>query len=847
MPVDSVAELAECLRRSRLLELAQLHELAHALQSLFPGPRELARELVRRGWLTPHQVNQLFQGRGEELLLGSYVLLEKLGEGGMGQVFKARNWKLGRVVALKLIRKERLGNPDAVRRFHREVRAASQLDHPHIVRALDAGEERGTHYFAMEYAEGTDLARLVKEGGPLPVDRACDCARQAALGLQHAFERGLVHRDVKPHNLLLTKGGVVKVLDMGLARLGQEGDTSGTMTQEGAIMGTPDYVAPEQTLDSHRVDVRADLYSLGCTLYFLLTGKVPFPGGSLGEKLMKHQLREPVPVEERRPGLSPSVAAVVRKLMAKRPEDRFQTPAEAAAALSPGTGREDGGSRTSLLGPAPIQAPADETAGGWSSLETPAALVVVGSPPPRRPARRWVWVGAAGVACLGLVGLLLAIRGGQRPPAPAPQPPAVEGLAPRKEVVAPAWDRWLAWVATVPAERQAEAVAAKLKERNPGFDGKVEHRIEGGEVAGLDFVADNVTDLAPLRALPRLSRLVCDGSAPGKSSLANLSPLKGLPLAFLSFTFTEVADLSPLQGMPLAHLSFAETKVTQLGPLRGMRLVYLEFPTTQVADLAPLKGMPLTHLNCRSTRVASLKPLEGMRLTELNCNSSEIDDLAPLAGMPLEHLAAHRTKITSLAPLRGMPLVRLSIDFTGARDLSPLKGMRLTHLGVSDTKVDDLSPLEGLPLTHLACGNTGITTLAPLKGMRLVNLTCEGTKVADLSPLQGMPLNYLGCSHTGVADLSPLKGMPLLHLYCNNTEIATLAPLKGMGLTHLRCTFTKVTGLSPLKGMPLRHLWCGFRPKRDAEVLRTLVDLEQVDSRPIAEVRREAGVSPPVR
>jgi serine/threonine protein kinase len=291
MPPDSAASLAEALRHSRLLEPAQLDELTQTLTAQSSEPRALARELVRRGWLTPYQVNQLFLGRGHELLLGSYVLLEKLGEGGMGAVFKARNWKLGRTVALKLIRKERLSNPDTVRRFQREVRAAAALDHPNVVRAHDADEVGGTHLLVMEYVEGTDLARLVKQRGALPVGQACDYVRQAALGLQHAHERGLVHRDIKPANLMLTPAGVVKLMDLGLARLDRAdgAELSSTMTMEGCVVGTPDYVAPEQTLDSHAVDIRADLYTLGCTLYHLLTGRVPFPGGSLGEKIAKHQ------------------------------------------------------------------------------------------------------------------------------------------------------------------------------------------------------------------------------------------------------------------------------------------------------------------------------------------------------------------------------------------------------------------------------------------------------------------------------------------------------------------------------------------------------------------------------
>ncbi len=212
--------------------------------------------------------------------------------------------------------------------------------------AIDADEHEGTHFFAMEYVEGADLAKYVKRHGPLSVAQACECIRQAALGLQHAYERGLVHRDIKPHNLLLTaapargvgKGAdLVKVLDMGLARLNVHADdeyASSTLTQEGAVMGTPDYIAPEQAMDSRGADVRADLYSLGCTFYFLLTGQVPFPGGTVMEKLLKHQNQPPRSVLDFRADVPPAVAAVVHRLMAKRPEQRFQTPAELLVALA---------------------------------------------------------------------------------------------------------------------------------------------------------------------------------------------------------------------------------------------------------------------------------------------------------------------------------------------------------------------------------------------------------------------------------------------------------------------------------------------------------------------------------
>ncbi len=336
MLLDS-ATFVQSVRQLRLLDARQADEFARFAQGQAPDARALAKDLLGRGWLTPFQANQLLQGRGGSLLLGSYVLLERLGEGGMGAVFKGANWKIGRVVALKLIRKECLTNESIVRRFHQEIEAAAQLSHPNIIHAFDAGEADGTHFFVMELVEGTDLSKLVKQNGPLPVRQTCDYMRQAALGLQHAHERGMVHRDIKPSNLLLNAEGVVKVLDMGLARLTGvtvEGEMTNRLTQEGAVMGTPDYIAPEQTLDAHSADIRADLYSLGCTFYHLLTGRVPFPGGTLGQKIAKHLSREPDPLRGLRPDAPERVAGVVSRLMAKRPEDRYQTPGELALELT---------------------------------------------------------------------------------------------------------------------------------------------------------------------------------------------------------------------------------------------------------------------------------------------------------------------------------------------------------------------------------------------------------------------------------------------------------------------------------------------------------------------------------
>src|SRR5262249_2602984 len=219
--------------------------------------------------------------------------------------------------ALKLMRKEKLANAASVKRFYQEVQAASQLHHPNIVIAYDAAEIDKLHYLSMEYVEGTDLAKQVKENGPLPIATACEYARQAAVGLQHAHEKGLIHRDIKPHNLLVAQTGgsaMVKVLDMGLARLQSQGETG--LTQAGQVLGTPDYLAPEQAFDSRKADIRSDIYSLGCTLYFLLTGRAPFTGETLTQVLLKHQMEEAPALVSLRRDTPPPLQAVIGRMMA---------------------------------------------------------------------------------------------------------------------------------------------------------------------------------------------------------------------------------------------------------------------------------------------------------------------------------------------------------------------------------------------------------------------------------------------------------------------------------------------------------------------------------------------------
>jgi serine/threonine protein kinase/WD40 repeat protein len=268
--------------------------------------------------------------------LGEYELLDKLGEGGMGAVYKARQIRLAKIVALKVLPQGRTTDPRARARFEREMQAIGRVSHPNIVQAHDARDIDGTTVLVMEYADGIDLSQLIRRQERLAIPDACELIRQAAVGLQCAHDNGLVHRDIKPSNLMLTRQGVVKILDLGLALLGTEQPGEGELTSSGQAMGTADYIAPEQATDSHRVDIRADIYSLGCTLFKLLTGRPPFFGPqyrTVTAKMLAHVTAPVTPIRDLRPDVPKDLAAALDRMLAKKPEERFATPAEVAAAM----------------------------------------------------------------------------------------------------------------------------------------------------------------------------------------------------------------------------------------------------------------------------------------------------------------------------------------------------------------------------------------------------------------------------------------------------------------------------------------------------------------------------------
>jgi len=862
--------------------------------------------------------------------LGPYRVLKVLGAGGMGVVFLAEDPRLRRPVALKAMLPGTAATDSAMERFLREARLTAAIKHDHIVCIYQVDEDRGAPYLAMEFLEGESLHDRVKRERILPVQEVLRIGREIAEGLAAAHGRGLIHRDIKPANIWLEGDrGRVKLLDFGLARSTND-DMELTMT--GAVLGTPAYMAPEQA-QALAVDHRCDLFSLGCVLYRLCTGDTPFKGSDPLSMALAIVADEPKPPDELNADLPPELSRLILQLLAKDPEKR---PASAGAVAAALRAMED--DPTVVLAPIPAPGYAGtlpprrgrvfRIAVGIVSVLCVGALLVAGTIYLTRTPRgtllvkvpetdvevvidgkRLVTIGAdkSGRVELKAGDHHLVVKRGDKElyseafnvavggetsidakwvsnSPPTPLPPPKGGVD----------ETWIKFVAALKPEDQGKAVATKLQELNPGFDGKYTHAVENGKVTTFKFSSNSVADLAPVKALTGLQDLSCAGlPAERRSPIADLTPLKGLPLKRLDCNHTSVTDLSPIHEMQLTDLWISVTEVTDLSPLRGMPLTHLSCIATPVTDLSPLQGLPLKDLRCTfrwwrdADVVRRLRTLEKINLKsipefwkEADEKRSEFDawskSLAPLSaadqakaviakmrelnsafeGKYTFHAASgfvtriefSADNVTDLSPLRALNGLRGVRCSGSARarsrlfDLTPLRDLKLTSLNCSATRVTDLVALKDLKLTELNCSETLVTDLTPLKEMPLEDLRFRRTAVADLAPLKGMKkLAYLDCDETKVTALGTLRGLPLQTLYCNRTGVADLTPLQGAPLNYLNCQETAVTTLAPLRGLPVKEINCDFKPSRDAEVLRSIKTLEKLNGKPAAELLKEVA------
>lgn len=750
-----------------------------------------------------HGSSGLFSGLPAEF--GRYTIEKLLGKGGMGAVYLARDSQLSRHVALKVPFFDAKEDPGRMDRFVREARSAARLHHPNICTVFDVGEHQGRPFITMAFIQGKPLEDLFDSDRLLPVATAVEIVRKTAVALQEAHQLSIVHRDLKPANIMVTPAGEPVIMDFGLAKVVGEVDAGeARLTQEGALLGTPKYMAPEQVNGQQSlIGPATDVYALGVILFELLTGRTPYSGPLL--ELLSQISTGSVPnVCDHRRGIDETLNNICRKAMSKRPTDRYSTMCELEDAL---------GQVMSQKGnlPMEVQETLAANANGTSSSrvrrnrrtpslsqgeETSAGLRInVNTTPGNRPGtlrdakalrdpksssrpdhrkpslkktRRaasgtGIWLSCFFFGILIVGGVVLRLRtvdgtlvvsvnesdaevqvlneegkveitrAGQSDPITISVDPGKHRLkvtksgftvfgqdfeiaeggrqmitaklnplteesvskatlseklpdamteeppAPNTNQLAferPDFHQWVMSVRELTVEQQVKAVSEKLVELNPGFDGKVEPRIENGEVEELHFSLEKITDLSPVRALPNLKVLIRQSWFGPPSNLSDLSPLKGMSLSTFNGSFCRVSDLTPLAGMKLSILEIVGCPVSDLSPLKGAPLLSINCNGTQVSDLTPLREMPLKVISAMGTRIVDLSPLEGLELAAMSIGDTNVADLSALKAMPIETLYATNIKANDYTPIVTLPLKHLGIDIRTANHVEVLRSIK---------------------------------------------------------------------------------------------------------------------------------------------------------------------------
>lgn len=543
-------------------------------------------------------------------------VLKKLGQGGMGAVYKARDINLDRMVALKTLSNDLAQDPEFITRFRREASLAAKLDHPNLIRVFSAGEFESLYYITMELVEGESARDRLVRDGKLPLAEVLTIGVFVAEALDHGWQHAkLIHRDIKPANIFLSNTGQVKLGDLGLAK---SADENSGLTTTGQAVGTPFYISPEQGLGEKEIDFRSDIYSLGCTLYHLITGEPPYACPSSMAVIHKHIYDPPPGILDKIPDCPMTLAILLAKMMAKQPNARHQSYTELIAEMQR--------VRYRLLEPvAPAPASKALSATSASRLDQKrqqshalaycviaTALITIG-------AGLWIWE-----PWKSDIAKPPPSVANSRTETPKPSPSTASSLTQE--------------AATLPAERQVQHVLARLKELTPGLACNETHTIEGGKVTKLSIASTaGFSDISPLQALADLRCLEYTVSA-AECPLVDLQPLRDLSLVELKLRHVAINDLTPLVKMPLEILHLDSCSCVEISPLKGMQLRRLSLWSSPVSNLDPLAGMPLEWLNCSGTKVLDLTPLRDAKLIQLFCDNTNVSDLSPLRDMPLRIL-----------------------------------------------------------------------------------------------------------------------------------------------------------------------------------------------------------------
>jgi Leucine-rich repeat (LRR) protein/tRNA A-37 threonylcarbamoyl transferase component Bud32 len=737
---------------------------------------ELIRELIKQAALTTFQAQHVLAGKAKALFLGNYTILDRIGAGGMGQVFKAEHRRMERIVAIKMLPAAMMKDDAALARFQREVKAAAKLEHPNIVAAYDADEANGVHFLVMQYVDGIDLSALVKKNGPIPVGQALNYIVQAARGLEFAHGEGIVHRDIKPSNLILDKKGAVRILDMGLARVDSPlGDTvNAGLTNTGNIMGTIDFMAPEQALDSKHADQRADIYSLGCTLFFLLTGKKMYDEDTVMKRLLGHREGAIPSLLAARPELPTGLQTVFQRFVAKRPADRYQSIGEARAALE---AVQSGKSPLPIADGLPSIALPKGTAIRKPATQ-PQTSVGKRSRAPKQLPRGLMLGGAAVLLALGFGGYALRDLIFKHPP------PAgtvmVEVDQPGAELTL---DHEQKLSLRAGGQRETVEVSAN--------SGKhlLEVRKDGFKIYTGEFV---VNEGEPNRIKVRLEPLAA--VTPDKAAGPSVVSAKPSPPASAADRERIAAEWVLKAGGELAVVDTDTSKevfVDRLDKLPQQRFKVVD------VNLAKDSVQHLQLTDSDLTKLVGLSGLARLNLSRVPLTDAGMKQIGRIAS--LKSINLHRTQISDagLSELRNViGLENLYLDSTkitgaGFSELKQLTGLQEIALGgsalVNDAGVKNLAAFTNLTMLTLNATqltDEGVASLMPL--IKLRSLFLHGTQISDhaidtlrnLHELQNLELRSTRITDEGVSRLTTLTQLKTLGLQRTRISPETIRKLQ---------------------------------------------------------------------